>query len=885
MRLLLTFTLLFEFFTSPSETISQPARDSDGDGIPDAIELSLGLDPYNPADGLSDEDEDGLSWADEWRQGTQAKTSDSDGDGVSDGDEVKLWGTNPLFRNALSDFPVKRNTAVVGPTKSTPSLSLARQFTPRSFSDNWSGSKLIPIGDWTLERQKLRDYLGWMPKHGRSLKVWREGQREVVELDAQPGDSFGMMRRYPNPSAGTYVLLWDDSVRAGVASTSARYHVKIMGDTTNVLGQQKGDPIAGTWRSQSLVFTIPPTMVPAQLWIHFEVEDNDGEGAFIQQVRLLRLSVELDVNRDGRIEKDEHPKGRVWEFWVNDDYDREHVVDENDIEEDDLGILETVNLLPDWKSDKINSGRDLEDFFRLQLSLEGDVDGFAEGDLWLGLKFKVSSQSANKPSLKMFKILDQNTAAYLQDEVAAQKQVKQGWVIQDLNPMTKGGTLLDADHAFVLPKVFFNGVNRTVTVLAEACTEGEAMLNLIVMRRRGANFEPLAEVPSVDFCLSNIKKRYEHWSAGNENGGTPLNQPVRLTGTLFKNVNGGRVMSDKSCLVFIHGWNMETWEKERYAETAFKRLWWMGFDGDLALFSWPCTNGLNSNLDVIKSPTNYDLGEYVAWQSAECLRLLLEDLRVRYSGQVYLLAHSMGNIVASEALRLQTLKQGGALAKVYFASQAALSAHCYDGTLNENSESKYAVIWNCPLPKLDWLGKFNFGPDTPNVYRSWFADLLNKPSPVVPVVGKIFNLYNQNDWALSDDIWCYNQITKPDWIDRPYQLWHYDYIKNTPKKTEEPFAQGFERSQGRNIQALTWGLASSLKDNYEIMAFAAESRVRALGACDVSKGVTASVDLEKFWPEDRKNHATHKWHSAQFRSILSRQRMYWSYLKSAMSQK
>lgn len=39
--------------------------DSDGDGIPDDVELSLGLDPNNPVDALEDPDGDGLSTAQE----------------------------------------------------------------------------------------------------------------------------------------------------------------------------------------------------------------------------------------------------------------------------------------------------------------------------------------------------------------------------------------------------------------------------------------------------------------------------------------------------------------------------------------------------------------------------------------------------------------------------------------------------------------------------------------------------------------------------------------------------------------------------------------------------------------------------------------------------
>lgn len=53
------------------------ATDQDGDGLTDAYEIANGYNPTNP---------------------------DSDGDGVSDGDEINVYGTNPLSTNSDGDF-------------------------------------------------------------------------------------------------------------------------------------------------------------------------------------------------------------------------------------------------------------------------------------------------------------------------------------------------------------------------------------------------------------------------------------------------------------------------------------------------------------------------------------------------------------------------------------------------------------------------------------------------------------------------------------------------------------------------------------------------------------------------------------------------------------
>ena len=72
--------------------------DTDGDGLTDDYESTIGTDPNNPdsdGDGLSDQEED-EGW------GTDPNTADTDGDGLSDGDEASNYGTDPT--DADTDF-------------------------------------------------------------------------------------------------------------------------------------------------------------------------------------------------------------------------------------------------------------------------------------------------------------------------------------------------------------------------------------------------------------------------------------------------------------------------------------------------------------------------------------------------------------------------------------------------------------------------------------------------------------------------------------------------------------------------------------------------------------------------------------------------------------
>jgi hypothetical protein len=280
-------------------------------------------------------------------------------------------------------------------------------------------------------------------------------------------------------------------------------------------------------------------------------------------------------------------------------------------------------------------------------------------------------------------------------------------------------------------------------------------------------------------------------------------------------------------VLFVHGWNMEDWEKDRWAETVFKRLWWQNYKGYVGGFQWPTLVGVT---------TSYDISELRAWRSAQALNGRITSLDSAHPGQVRVIAHSMGNVVIGEALRQSSLP----MVHTYLAAQAAISAHCYDSTI---------------IPY--WSGYI-----TPNVYGYYTSG--GPPSAPYLVANStraasLVQYFNTADWALG--WWQTNNQAKPDLL--------FDYTEGDAN-VDTYYPPGGDRFWYVGLFPGDERTLTFPDDRFEIFAFCAESRSRALGREPSVAGFDLARNLGTFGYDD-----SHWAHSREFRSNIVAEKPFW----------
>lgn len=629
-------------------------------------------------------------------------------------------------------------------------------------------------------------------------------------------------------------------------------------------------------------------------------------------ILLIPAELAVDANRDGTIVMtaessasqnqglmvDATIKDKPFTFWVNNDRDGYSTdVGETTVQDD----LDPSSGSPDSSKTAIACTRDLEDYARLWLYIGGLIDAVRSDNIQIGFKWR---EVTGNPSIRIFKGADfaDGGSTYLTDNATANSQTTLPTFKTALtNRTTQQPNLIQATPTssdipdFIFDDTFFFDLSETNPkkfLIFDGVGIGKGRLALVFVK----DGKIIGEANGVWLDLKDMKSLYERWTVGdgpaaNSNGdgggGAPaaiavISQarlPSGVTACQYTASNSGLSLPDdpngNKYILFVHGWNVFPWEKDARAETMLKRLYWQGYKGKFGAYDWPTTYH-TSDFSAIQ---DFDEGEYSGWRSAVPLKTLFATLHGKYPDGVYAMAHSGGNIVTGEALRLAAQSGAGTLVDTYVASQAAVPVHCYDPS--QPTPTDYFNSWRTVTKIKDTVpvSVYPHGPDTPNIYNNWMT-------PNSGSVSSRGNFYNVNDYALSRIIYETDQALKPDIRDQVYYYASSDVtiVADLFKKSnypDLPTAEGIILSHtGIFPTQLHLGSASNVQDRYEIMAYDSEPRCRALGATSNAAGF-APTNLQSLWPADtygNHDYGSHPWHSAQFRFTNMDQKGYWTAL-------
>jgi hypothetical protein len=453
-------------------------------------------------------------------------------------------------------------------------------------------------------------------------------------------------------------------------------------------------------------------------------------------VHIIKL--QLDVNHDGTMDlsyggPDNTSYYNPFVFWINNDYDRANPdatgFEEDDFEGtrtqwisyDDIGGTPTPDCNFSGASGKriIPSERDLEDFARLWIcgidsNLFASLPPGTIGELSWGDK---GNADTNNPAIDLFDAADADGGTgYLSNAATAKFQTN--YVYYPWRGRLWPGLSIP---------VFSNGWTLSPHLIWCGAKTGSGQLTLTITQG-GTN--TLAQT-SAYIEIKDIKQMYERWTVGDKAGVDPVTDPRPASEDIDSPFEYPTNASDAPYILLVHDYDLPRWKKDRYAETAFKRLYWQGYQGRFGLFRWPGVyNGIVRPLDD---------SEFSAWRSGQGLLQLLTNLSAHYPTNVYLLAHGYGATVAGEALRLAGTNQ---VVNTYIALQGAVPVHAYD------------TSW--PWRSLGTAESF-----TPNRYFWYYTNGAPPYFAGVVGAGAYINYFKTNDSLLTTN-WIATENGKPD---------------------------------------------------------------------------------------------------------------------------
>ena len=620
--------------TYQAELLRWPAAptmtDTDGDGLDDELEIRLKLNPRDATDGLADADQDGLTFAEEWKAGTNPQKADSDGDGIGDLEEI-LRGTDPTNPNVPTRLTPGTALTAKPPVKAATNLLRNGDFSkPIShqfrFTGNYLGTRQIDL----VPAHLIPD---WAPVVGRLIEVWRNATSQLIELCATAND-FGVKQELVNPALGGYVLSWKSAGRPASHGGSNHFWATVARKDGVVIATQRTTAQVETWTANAMSFQITLADRLAGVVISFTPADSNPAGVMLDDIVLIRGGLETDYNRDGTMTTGEHPpRGRPQRHWINDDQD------ETDCEGDDIDVPAQSTSRANWQMNGINGQRDLVDYFAVNLAISEVVrllppaDGYryalrqadrAVNFAFTSLRPAEASLHHERPGLRRFRGASGE----------ATMDVLNAWV----HRLSDTGEIPIDESWLARIEQVGHGL-----ILVEGARETKQPLQVVV--RKGGTEALVLSLPLEIVPVESMYRSVDVTGVCRDYAGQPVAAPQKARPTETGNPRGlpDAEMGD-SWTVFVHGYNVNAQRARGWQAEVFKRLYAMGSRTRFVGVTWYGDTGVR----IGGTSLDYHMAVFNALQTGDRLKNALGFLD---PAKTTVMAHSLGNMVACQAIQ------------------------------------------------------------------------------------------------------------------------------------------------------------------------------------------------------------------------------------------
>jgi len=441
-------------------------------------------------------------------------------------------------------------------------------------------------------------------------------------------------------------------------------------------------------------------------------------GQFVEDVAIQRITAVNpplipDMNFDGQIDDAdvaEYIKGRLFRYWFNEDT----------VKGDYDGHI------PDYTrnaADSVVNGRyDLVNLFAASLDLKPFIDAWGTA-----VRFELSAYGEDTMRYCAVNVNPNEVGKIYTDDTFT----RNANVPLHSAPLTA----LQYDAMQINPSELLGEGNAPGILAFEAAASHE---NVTLWVKLGD--ETILSFP-MPISISSVRDMYR-WNnlrhicggvGGDETSiGMPWNFPDDES-------NGKDVF-------FLHGFNVSADSARNWANQIFKRLWLSGSRAKFHGIAWYGDYRIGEDMNPVEKMNAffYHRDVYNALQTASSFKTYVENCQLNASSRI-VMAHSLGNMVASESLRL-----GLNVAK-YFMFNAAVASEAYDATLhNQDAQTKNSFVpqaWR-DYDSRSWAANWHlwFPSDDRNNLR-WkglFANALAN-------VGEICNYYSSGDEVLESD--------------------------------------------------------------------------------------------------------------------------------------